>query len=193
MPKIGPLTPLQARNSLAHKIGTRVGDKVRQLNTKFGIRPYRVFLVWTKWGGTERGEGNEAVVLEREILPTPKVESLDGVAFSLFAAGQLEVGSIQVSEVSLTLTRDILMGHAIPGLGIVDHIPQPYDFFYEVREDGRGELGTGKEPQRQKYRLAADPFRRASKPYWQFTLERISEDRNRAGQSNVGDDKLLGP
>jgi len=37
--KIGPLTPEQARLTLAHKIGTKLAPKVRQLATKFGVRP----------------------------------------------------------------------------------------------------------------------------------------------------------
>jgi hypothetical protein len=194
MPKPRALTALQAKRTLANRLGTRLGDNLRQLNTKFGIRPYRLFLVWTKWTGIERGEGDEQVVAEHEILPTPKVESLDSVALSIFAAGQLEVGSVRVSEVSLKLTRDQLTGRDIPGVGIVDHVEQPYDFFYEMREDGRGEVDTGVQPARLKFRLAADPFRRAEKPYWQMTLERISEDRSRLGKSNVGNDsKLLGP
>lgn len=172
-----------------NRLGTRLADNLRQLNTKFGARPYRVFMVWTKWTGSERGEGDERVLLEREILPTPKVESIDTVSMTLFASGVLEMGSVHVTEVSLTLTRDILTGRAIPGLGIVDHIPQPFEFFYEIREDGRGEVGTGVQPARLKFRLAVDPFRAATKPYWTFMLERISEDRSRLGKSNIGDDQ----
>ena len=205
MARIGPLTPGQARNTLAHKIGTRLAPKVRQLATKFGLRPIRVFLVWTKWSGIERGEGFEKEINRAELLPTPKVDSMDGVSFSLLQAGTVPVGSVRVSRVNVGYTEDQLRGRVYPPnmqttpedfstslqdndaddgtppepLPVLnpDHIEQPFDFYYELIEDGRGDNPS----HRSKFRLLNRPFRRAGKTDWSLILERIGQDNNRDG------------
>ena len=196
MPRPRPLTPHEARRTLANRLGPKA-DRLRQLATKFGARPYRVTLVWTKWTGSSRGEGDELVIREMEILPTPKVQTLDSVSFSIFHAGTIPVGSVRLTEVSLGITYDMLNGHALPKQEEdpcdevwqewckckeeqhADQIPQPFDFFYEVCEDGRGD----DPPVRQKYRLLNVPFREATKVYWSLMLEKIAEDRGRDGRS----------
>jgi hypothetical protein len=178
MPRIRSLTALQAKATLAHRLA-RVGDAVRQLNTTLGIRPYRCFLTHTRWTGTERGEGEELLVRQVEILPTPRVDSLDKVAFSLFAAGTLPVGSIQVSEISAgSFTEDELTGQMVP-VPNEDEVPGPYVFFYEVVEDGRGDPN----PVRNRFRLLTKPFRRAGKLDFTVMLEREDYDRDRANRS----------
>lgn len=186
MPKVRSLSPAQAKRSLANKLAP-LADRLRQLNTNFGIRPYRVFLTWTRFGGEERGEGHEKMFARAEILPTPKVSSLDAVSFSIFHAGTLPVGSIRVEEVSAAaFTEDMLRGLKVPDGSYLDpdeqKIPEPYDFFYEVVEDGRGDG----EPARDRYRLLSKPFRRAGKVDWTLMLERVSPDRTRDDQSVFG-------
>lgn len=178
MPRPKPLTDEQAQRSFANRFG-RTADNLRQLATKFGIRPYRVFLVWQKWTGVERFEGDPVTLLELEILPTPEVQSLDSVAVNPLTAGMLQMGMVRVKEVSTSLTYEQLKGLAIPGQPLLDHIPQPFSFFYELREDGR----SGVKTVRRKYRLATEPTRDAGNVQWVLTLEKISEDRNRDGQS----------
>ncbi len=181
MAKIGPLSPEQAKKTLAHRFASK-GDRLRQLYTRFGLRPHRVFLIWTKWSGEERGIGEETEMKRVEILPTPKVSSLDNVTFSYFHSGTLPVGSVKVEEISAaTFTEDILRGHTLP-TGLVDHIPEPWNFFYEVVEDGRGD----DPPVRPKFRLLNTPFRRAGKLDYTIMLERISEDRNRLAKNVMG-------
>ena len=182
MSKIGPLTPAQAKLTLAHRF-TKLADNLRQLNTRFGLRPYRVFLIWTKWTGKERGEGDEMEVQRIEILPTPKVSSLDNVTFSLMHSGTVPVGSIRLEQVSGQMTQDTLQGRKLHGgPEWVNHIPEPYSFFYELVEDGRGD-DPGVRP---KFRLLNVPFRRAGKVDWTLMLERISEDRDRQGKNVIG-------
>lgn len=185
---IDPLAPGKAGASLASRLGV-VADRARQLNTKFGIRPYRVFLVWTRFDGAESGEGYEVLMRRTEILPTPKVDSLDNVAFSPWHAGVLQVGSLKVSEVStVSFGEDVLRGFdttLIPDLGLCGPsptIPEPWDFFYEVVEDARG----GDCPERPRYRLANVPFRKAESQEWVFTLERSSRERSRLDRSYFG-------
>ena len=187
-PGVRALRPREAGKSLASKLAP-AADRLRQLNTKFGIRPYRVFLCWTTFGGSETGEGYEELRQRVEILPTPCVESLDSVAFSPWHAGILPVGSVKVSEVScVAYGEDILRGFdvkLIPGLDLRSvnvSIPEPWDFFYEVVEDKRG----GDEPDRPRFRLANTPFRKAETQEWVFTLERTSRERTRADRSYFG-------
>lgn len=180
MPKIGPLTPAQAKATIAQRLAP-VADNVRQIATTLGARPYRVFLVWTKWTGEERGEGVEQEARRIEILPTPRIQNLDSVSYSLMHAGTLPVGSIRVDLISgATFSADILSGNYVP-VAHEDFIPEPFEFFYEVVEDGRGDDPAT----RSRFRLLSFPFRRATKVDWTVTLERVSLDRNRYAQSQV--------
>jgi hypothetical protein len=168
MPKPRALTVGQARHSLANRLGARVVDRVRQFATNLGIRPYRVALVWTTWTGTERGEGQEREFARVEILPTPEVISLDAVAMSPQAAGMLPMGSVRVQKISITNTLDRLKGKSFP-TPHEKHIPDNIGFYYEVKEDGRGDF----EPEIARFRLASEPFRKAGNMEWVVNLERI--------------------
>lgn len=185
---VGALGRGEATKTLASRL-TPLADRMRQLNTRFGIRPYRVFMNWTLWTGTETGQGYEQLKRRVELLPTPKVESLDALAFSAWHAGTLQVGSVKVSEVSLVrYSEDMLRGldaGVIPGLDLLGPqptIPEPWDFFYEVVEDGR----AGPMPDRPRFRLANTPFRRAENLQWTFMLERTDRQRMRTDQSVFG-------
>lgn len=189
-----PLTPAQASHALANRFGTRV-DRIRQIATRLGIRPFRVFLVWSVWTGAERGEGEERIRARLEILPTPKVDSLENIAFRPMLAGMLPTGQLRVREISVNFTGDQLTGVAIPTQAFIDandpalttsgaelpahgtRIHEPNDFYWEVVEDGRGDNPAP----RQKYRLAAQPHRDAGNVQWIAVLERISQDNSRNG------------
>ncbi|GAC1446924.1 MAG: hypothetical protein PVSMB8_04850 [Vulcanimicrobiaceae bacterium] len=184
MAKLRPLTPEQAKGTLAHRFG-RIGNNLRQLATKLGARPYRVFLVWVTWSGPERGVGDQRLFKEDEILPTPLVKSLDGVSLSASGAGVIPIGSIEVSEINAYRTNDELIGKMIP-TPHEDQIPNPIDFFYEVHEDGRGDPL----PVRHRYRVLSPPVRRATRVDWIVRLERASEDRSRTGLLQIGPDPI---
>lgn len=186
MPKPRPLTSIEAKRTLANRF-TRVADNLRQLATKFGIRPMRVFLVWSRWTGGERGQGVEEEVQRVELIPTPRVASMDSVVFSVFHAGTIPVGSVRVTEISTRYTYDQLTGHMDPALaadgtkrlGHLDHVLQPNDFYYLLYEDGRGDP----QPVQAKFRLLNFPTRNAENVEWQLMLEKIHEDRGRDGRS----------
>jgi hypothetical protein len=156
---------------------------LRQLNTKFGIRSKRVFLVWTRFDGAETGEGQETRLAEVELLPTPKIADLSSVALNPYSVGTIPIGSIRVTEVSAgQYTLDDLMGEIIPGLTTrLAEMPE-VSFFYEMREDGRGD----DPPSRDRFRLVSQPNRDEGGVQWQFILERSSQDRSRAGLSTYG-------
>lgn len=179
MPKPQPLIPQQARNTLANRF-VGLADRLRQLNTRFGIRPYRVFLVWTLASGEERGEGEERVTLRHEILPTPKLDDMSAVARSPYAAGTLPVGSVRVSEITQTLTADMLTGKLMPDGRKVDD-SGPMNFWWEVVEDGRGDDPA----ERWRFRMAAEPYRQPGRVQWSVLLERQSADPERLGQPHA--------
>jgi hypothetical protein len=196
-----PLTPRAATRSLANRLARPV-DRIRQMAVRLGARSRRVFLVWVRWGGNERGDGTPYEVDRFELLPTPKVVGLDSVGFQAGGAGYLATGSVRLEEVSATLTESQLTGLYSVKAGVfeevnassptvqllpcgphpADRVPQPVSFFYEIVEDGRHE-GL---PLRQKYRLAAQPALDETSVQWRLVLERISEDPARDGSSAYG-------
>jgi|HubBroStandDraft_4_1064222.scaffolds.fasta_scaffold128350_3 hypothetical protein len=197
------LDPHQARESLAHRLAPRV-DRLRQRVVRAGLRPYRVALVWTRWAGQERGEGQERPLGRIEILPSPKVTSLDNVAYRLFSGGTLPVGSVRITEISALYTSDQLRGLAVPTPEFIARndpprpesaaclpprlddrgLPDPLDFYWEVWEDGRGDDPA----ERMKFRLMAVPMRMAGGVQWAALLERVSVDALRDGTSVSGYD-----
>lgn len=177
MPKIRPLAPGQAKRTLAARFAP-LADRMRQLNTNMGVRPYRVWLVWTKFGGDERGAGTERVVRRKEILPTPKVVELD-VTFASYAAGTAGDGDLKLEEVSAQFRYDELRGTPCP-TGDEETVEQPYDFYYEVQLDDRQE-GPGHPNQRNRYRLKGQPWLRPGMVMWSLILENASADAQRDG------------
>jgi hypothetical protein len=168
-----PLTAEEARQTFAHRLGA-VADRIRGIATRLGARPYRVFFVYTKFTGEERGAGAEVEISRTEILPTPLVSSLDNIALRASEAGIIRMGSLRLTGVSTSYTQDQLEGRMTPEEHTAD-TRQPYRFFYEVVEDGRGDPN----PTRGKYRLLTTPMRRATQADWSFSLEKIDADRPR--------------
>lgn len=197
MPKPRPLRPEEARRTLAHRLGTRV-DRVRQLSTRFGLRPYRVFLTWTKAEGALVGRGDEAVITRVEILPTPRVTDMSALARRPWSVGILPEGTVRVDRVSVLFTADNLSGLVIPddpprrvpggqrvsGTALVPKTDPQVDFFYEIVEDGRGD----ELPRRDRFRLFGQPYRDAGSISWTILLEAASDPTDRAGQPRTSEE-----
>lgn len=198
------LTPFEARNTLAHRLAPRV-DRLRQIATKVGIRSDRVFLIWTKYTGVERGEGEEPELARVEILPTPRVSDLTAIQMNPTSGGVLEAGSVRVDRISARFNDDILqgkVGDATRARGL--RIREPHDFFYEIVADGRSDApqvacssgpsdaeqfsGGPSQAPRARYRLVGFPERREDGVEYAVVLERIHEDRNADGTSRIGED-----
>ena len=175
MPIIRPLR--NPASSLLARFAGRPGrpgmvDKIRQIATNLGARPYRVHLIWVRWTGMNRGEGKEELLAELEILPTPVVTDLTAVNRNPFSAGTLPVGSISVSEISAgQYSEDMLRGWKKPDGQRLDE--QREDFWWEVREDGRT---AGRVPERRRFRLMGDVFLNAENVEFRCVLERASPD-----------------
>lgn len=184
MGKIGPLEPGQASRTLvARLVGTRdrvgVVDRARQVATRLGARPDRVFLVWTRHGGEEFGEGDEVEIARHEILPTPKVNDRSAVALNPYSAGRLPVGAVRVTEISAGRHREALLA----GKELPDGKPAPTGatFYFEIVDDGR----DGNEPERRRFRLAATPARGPNGRDFEIVLERASADKARVEVKEV--------
>lgn len=173
MPRPRPLQPFEARRSLANRLSP-MADRLRQFCTKFGLRPYRVFLVWSVFDGEERGEGAEREIARVELLPTPRVADLTALQQSPYVAGVLATGTLRLDRISAGFTAAQLSGLEIPGKGQDFDMPRNVDFWYEMREDGRG----GDVPVPLRFRLAASPFRAAGKVAWSVNLETQNEATN---------------
>lgn len=194
------LTATEASQTLVARLGPTV-NRLRQRLTNFGLRPYEVYLVWTRWTGPERGEGSEVILKRVPILPSPKVEDLTSVSLQFYSGGTLPVGSVRVTEIPPTMAQDTLSGLTVPadpaasfasqaaGRGPVDpskaslaagEVVDPYEFFWEIVDDGRS--NEGRLPVRRRFRPLSKPFRRAEQFDWAIVLERVSEDMKPNGQ-----------
>jgi len=170
MPRPHPLQPFQAKMTLANRLRGPV-NRVRQIATDLGVRPYRVFLVWTTFDGEERGEGSEYELARVEILPTPKIGELTSLGMNPYSQGFASTGSLRLEKISAGFTQPQLMGLEVPGRGQLQNMSNNVDFWYEMREDGRG----GDQPVPLRYRLASSPYRAAGKVSWSVMLERQDE------------------
>jgi hypothetical protein len=181
MPKVRPITPIEAKRSLVSRLGPRV-DRLRQFCTKFGLRPLKVFLVYLKYTGAEYGEGEQKEAQRIELLPTPKVQSMSDVALQPLNAGIEGDGGVTLTKVSSRYTFDQLRGLYVPERH-EDHLEPPYFMVYEIVEDGRGDP----QPVRQTFRLASLPERRAGQIDWTLKLQRVSGGNDRTGEPTYGD------
>ena len=148
-------------------------DEIRQLNADFGLRPYRVFMVRTRWSGESRGEGTETVFDERELLPPPKVDPVSSVARQLLDIGTDEQGTLQVSEISPRYTEKELLGYSRLG----GQIPDNETFYWEVTLlRGDHEAKT-----RRRFLVVGVPSYDAEGMQWTVRLGMAGTDREDSG------------
>jgi len=150
-------------------------DCIRQIPVDLGARPYRVFWIWTRWSGEERGEGVESVVREEEILPTPKVAELNGVQLQLLDIGLDEAGAVQISQISPRYTENQLLGRNQDGSGVAKN----ETFSWEVRLD-KGDISDLK--RRRRFMLKGVPSYKADSLMWSVNLVRAGADREHDGR-----------
>lgn len=187
MPDPKALTPFQARSTLVHRFGRRV-DRLRQIPVKFGLRPYRTFLVWFRWSGLSVGEGDLDEIARVEILPTP--ELIQANTYLFMDVGRASEGTMKLLKVSPRLAERLLLGDLYMVLGgnsgsgsggaedcpasndvgfTVDAQGHPLEFYYMAHEDGRSQ---GEILERW-YRLQGQPYRVAGRLSWNVELMRI--------------------
>lgn len=175
-PRLGPIeqrttcrdVPLEP--SLFDDMGD-VADDLRQMLTDFGARPYRVFCVVVSWNGGEVGRGDQEVLAETELLPTPLID-LSSVRYVVTSAGRTDNGYTKLYEVSPRYTQDDVehLFHRELGPG--------EQSFVEVRMDGR----DGTKPVRHRLTVSGVPFRDSDGFQWVVPLMIQQENRTRDGQ-----------
>jgi len=156
-----------SREDIVTKL-SKVADKIRgSLHPMFGTRPYRVWLVATRWTEGDRGEGSETVLWEREIKPTPLVTGMDGLEAALTATGREEDGDVTLSEISLSLSET-----DVSWLTDEESIPKGESRFYEIRRaNGR----------RRRYTVASAPEYDTTTFGWKIRLSKQVADRRLNG------------
>jgi hypothetical protein len=150
-----------------------LADSLRDLLTKVGLRPYIVRIVRTRWSGPYRGQGQEYVVSETDVLPTPKISDLSGITAIVQPIGLDEIGGIMVSQISGRFTEEELRGLSADGSPpeVTDNV------FWEIefpRPDGPGE--------RRRFVMRSAPHYYSGRLQWVVRLERANEDRARSGE-----------
>jgi hypothetical protein len=169
--KFTEMSGMAASRSMGGKLIDTV-DQARDLMTRYGLRPYTVRLVITRWTGGERGKGEEYVASAVPILPTPKVNDLTGVAAVNTPIGWDESGRVTLSKISGRYT-----GETLRGLDSAGNPPSADEqFFYEIEYAEK----TGPGSKRRFYPRGA-PFWDAAKFEWRVELERQADDRQRSG------------
>lgn len=171
-PRFTDLRPGDFPKTLAGRL-ICTADNVRDLYTRFGLRPYKVRIIRTRWTGGRRGQGEEFITHERPIRPTPLLADLGAISQIVNPIGLDEVGGVQLSEITGTFTDDDLRGLDSAGTP-----PEPDEqVFYEIefpRSDGQpGE--------RRRFFLGAAPMYQADQFQWIVRLERAHEGRDRRG------------
>ena len=166
------LTAPRMRRSLGQRL-VPVADRLRGLLTEFGLRPYEVAIVRTRWSGGRRGVGEEIVVEDALLRPTPKVADLDGIAVQVTPAGLSDVGEVQLSQISGTMTEEQLRGIHADG----SPIDADEDFFFEVRFPRL----DGRPGERRRFFPASAPYYDASALQWRVHLRHQHANRQRGG------------
>jgi len=152
-----------------------VADDVRDIATSLGLRPYVVWLVWTRWSKGTLGRGVEEVVKRERLLPTPKVSSMENLDTEILSIGTEETGTLTVSQISGRYTEDFLSG-AI-GKTLVGE--SSFQFFWEIEFlQARGEAAL------RRFSMADVPSYNAESVEWTVQLKRAY--RNRKSNGDLG-------
>lgn len=169
------VSALQLTASLAHKL-IGVADPLRDLYTRFGLRPYEVHLVWTRWSGGKRGLGTEIVEGNPyPILPTPLVSDFTTMTEVSTPIGLDETGEIVVSQITGSLTEDFLRGHTRDGRPV----NADEQLYYEI--EFPQPFPTGPDGERRRFVLKGAPMYKADMFQWYLRLEKARQDRARNG------------
>lgn len=173
-PRYSQLTGMDLSNTLARKLIPTV-DGLRDLATRFGLRPYEVRMVRTKWTGGERGLGYEVVISEEPILPTPLIVGLDGITRIVHAVGLDEIGACQLTQISGRYAEGFLTGNDADG----NPLDIDTQYYFEVIFPTPGTVSDGA-PRRRFYAVSA-PSYDASSFQWRVSLQRSHSDRRNDG------------
>lgn len=164
-----PISPTAYTHTLAAKLVPAI-DKIRNLSAKFGLRPYVVRLVRTKWTGEMRGDGVEEVIWTKDLNPVPKLSNnLASIDMQLQNIGLDEQGSLYVSRISPTMTENELLGKRPDGTSI----PANETFFWEIEF----QRPDGTTPIKRRFYPDTLPSLDAGNCQWTMNIKRAQGDR----------------
>lgn len=164
-----PIQPNQYSKTLAAKLGP-VADKIRDLSSVFGLRPYIVRLVRTRWTGEVRGDGVEEVIWSKDFVPTPKLDNnLGSIDMQLQNIGLDEQGSLRVSQISTSYTEQELLGKTADN----QSIPLNETFFWEIEFMRR----DGTQPIKRRFYPDTLPTLDPGNCQWVINIKRAQGDR----------------
>jgi len=150
---------------------------LRNILTESGLRHYRVSILHLRYpSGEQRFHGEPYVERTIPILPTPRVEGLEGLDEAVMSVGTQEVGTVTVSKINADLSEEDLRGFERH-----QHDYQPTQVvFWEIEFYGnRGDTV------RRRFQLAGAP--RRTMLGWQVRLQRAQDDRSLTGQVQLPD------
>lgn len=206
---IRPLRDHEIKTTLASCL-VDVADCTRQLYTDFGLRPYRVFLVWIGWTADENddgmlqdeelclednmvGVGRPVVLADVELVPTPLVGDLTAVAKTQDVTGLTERGGVGVSQISASMSEDVLMGLITPfrDPDNPDTLLPGIEFFWEVQQDRPAgfalqntqgcDFPTELKQPRRRFHVSGTPSLDQGAFEWSVALVRADGERGRGG------------
>ena len=173
-PRFTQLNGMDLSQTLGRQLIATV-DQLRDIPVRFGLRPYEVHFIRTRWTGGERGLGQEIVISDDAVLPTPLITSLDGVQRIVNIVGLDEIGSVRLEQVSGRFAEGFISG--------TDENGNPQDpdtqFYYEVQFPTPGTISDG--APRRRFFPASAPSYDASRFQWSLALTRSHADRRNDG------------
>ncbi len=161
------------RRSLGQRL-IPVIDRVRDVSTQLGMRPYRVHVTRTRFAGPRRGVGIETVIHRMEILPTPLVVDMRSLTEVVTSAGLNEQGTVQLQQVSGRYTEEQLMGLGPNGGQVAPNETVYYEIEFFRRD--------GAPSEHRRFQRDSVPTYNATQVQWMVTLVNVLEDRSRGGQ-----------
>jgi hypothetical protein len=180
--RLQPPAPSTMPQTLAGRL-VPLADRLRGLKARFGVRPYRVFLVHAVWTGGKRGVGHKQLTSRVEIIPPPRVTDLAAVNRRLRATGLNEEGDVRIDEISAKYAEDDLMGRT-PDLQNPEErrtLRQDVEFWWEIHEA----RAVGVPPAIRRFSPPNTvPMLKRDDMQWRVTLTRQAEDRARSGATD---------
>lgn len=156
-------------------------NSLREMAEGFGTISYEVWLVWLRWSGSTRGEGQPSIEREVRITPTPHVASPSAVKYRYEPAGMVRAGDMILDRIPLpkpgtedhptSPTSDLLTG-VKPYLD--RRLPANVQFVWELR-------GVQKGTQTLRFGIAGEPWHDGARFQWVMALKHIDPDTSRDG------------
>jgi hypothetical protein len=163
------------------------------LYTETGLRAYRVFLVWARWTGGQRGEGRLIISKRVEVLPRPKVSELTAIEQALRPVGVSEEGGLRVTQISMAWTEDLLTGicdgYMDESTPLRRSLAPDVEFWWEVVEQ-RPAVGGQPAPREgapkpRRFRPQAAPNISRDGFQWEIRLSKQDYDVDRDGDITI--------